>query len=221
MQVRKLTQKERPEAGLISTVSFHGRIDNMDERVARWEADTTENWGAFDDDGTMMGHIVNNRFQCYFDGHVVECGGIGGVSALPEYRESAPSARFSRACCQRPGGTAKSFRRCFRSAIPSTGSSAMKPLATERTTRFRRTPCRASATTVGSRCGGRAIPRRNTRRSTRRSPAVTTRPFSATTRGWRASISKATATKTVISATCWAIRKARPPTWRFRIPPRN
>ena len=88
MQVRKLTQKERPEAGLISTVSFHGRIDNMDERVARWEADTTENWGAFDDDGTMMGHIVNNRFQCYFDGHVVECGGIGGVSALPEYRES-------------------------------------------------------------------------------------------------------------------------------------
>ena len=76
MEVRKLIQKERPEAGLISTVSFHGRIDNMDERVARWEADTTENWGAFDEDGTMMGHIVNNRFQCYFDGHVVECGGI-------------------------------------------------------------------------------------------------------------------------------------------------
>lgn len=88
MEVHQLSQKERPEAGLISTVSFHGRIDNMDERTARWEADTTENWGAFDDDGKMMGHIVNNRFQCYLDGHVVECGGIGGVSALPEYRES-------------------------------------------------------------------------------------------------------------------------------------
>lgn len=88
MNIHQLSTEERVEAGLISTVSFHFRVDDMEASSTTWRQQTCEAWGAFDDDGTMMAHINNTRFRCLIDGQVVENGGIGGVSTLPEYRET-------------------------------------------------------------------------------------------------------------------------------------
>lgn len=87
MYVRKLKTEERFEAGRISMIAFHGRIENPEQRRVECEKETAEDWGAFDDDGTMMARIMNERFTTYFDGHEIQNGGIGAVSTLPEYRE--------------------------------------------------------------------------------------------------------------------------------------
>ncbi len=89
MYVRKLKKEERFEAGRISMIAFHERLEsNPEEKRAECEQETVEDWGAFTDEGTMMARIINNRFLTYFDGHRIENGGIGAVSTLPEYRES-------------------------------------------------------------------------------------------------------------------------------------
>ncbi len=88
MKIRQLTREERFEAARISRVAFHGRVDDPEAGRADIENDERENWGAFDDDGTLAAHIVNNRYLTRIDGNIVPNGGIGGVSTLPEYRES-------------------------------------------------------------------------------------------------------------------------------------
>ena len=87
MIVRQLaTPEERVEAGLISVVAFHMRLDDYDKWREGCEKSTAQDWGAFGEDGKMMARIVNNQFESYFDGRLVRNGGIGAVSTLPEYR---------------------------------------------------------------------------------------------------------------------------------------
>ena len=90
MVVRRLAQGEIFAAQKISSIAFHIRVSDAEKERFREESekDTTENWGAFAEDGTLMARIVNNRFETYLDGHVVRNGGIGAVSTLPEYRSS-------------------------------------------------------------------------------------------------------------------------------------
>ena len=88
MDVRRLTAKERFEARLISTVAFHGRMEDPEKSRAESEKDTVEDWGAFAEDGRMMAHIINNRYETWLDGHLIPNGGIGAVSTLPEYRNT-------------------------------------------------------------------------------------------------------------------------------------
>ena len=88
MKIKKLEGKERFEAYLISTYCFHVREEDTEAKRAQMEAEKTEDWGAFDDDGTLMARILNNRFSFYVDGNPVTAGGIGAVSTLPEYRNS-------------------------------------------------------------------------------------------------------------------------------------
>lgn len=88
MEIRLLSGKERFDAHLISAYCFHYRMDDENAGRENIENGTDEDWGAFNDDGTLMAHIINNKFNFYVDGQTVRAGGIGAVSTLPEYRES-------------------------------------------------------------------------------------------------------------------------------------
>ena len=86
--VRLLQGEERFDAEVISAVSFHYRLEDTEKAKQNALKDTREDWGAFSDDGTLMAHIINNKFDSWLDGQLVKNGGIGAVSTLPEYRES-------------------------------------------------------------------------------------------------------------------------------------
>lgn len=86
MKIRRLKKEDRFDAYLISAYCFHSRIEDVESEREKKENITTENWGAFTDDGILMSRIVNNSFDFYIDGTAVKSGGIGGVSTLPEYR---------------------------------------------------------------------------------------------------------------------------------------
>ena len=86
MKIKRLEGKERFDAYLTNVYCFHMRVDDVEEKRAKCEAETIEDWGAFDENGTLMGRIINNKFDFYLDGKTVRCGGIGGVATLPEYR---------------------------------------------------------------------------------------------------------------------------------------
>lgn len=91
MQIRRITAEDRLASDIVSAVSFHGTVANPEERQAEYLADENydeEDWGAFDDDGTLMAHVINNHLDAYIDGSVVSNGGIGGVSTLPAYRNT-------------------------------------------------------------------------------------------------------------------------------------
>ena len=88
MEVRKLKPEERFEAELISHVAFHMRMEDPEKVRENSRLQRTEDWGAFADDGKMMAHMMNHHFESMLDGQTVCNGGIGGVSALPEYRNS-------------------------------------------------------------------------------------------------------------------------------------
>ena len=86
MEIRLLKGEERYQARLIATVSFHMRIDDPQIVKAESEQETYQHWGAFDEDGTLMAHMINHQFESVLDGTTVRNGGIGAVSTLPEYR---------------------------------------------------------------------------------------------------------------------------------------
>lgn len=88
MEIRLLDGEERYQAGRISAICFHSRKQPSDELKAECMASKDEDWGAFDNENRLMGHIINNHFTVNLRGHEVSCGGIGAVSTLPEYRES-------------------------------------------------------------------------------------------------------------------------------------
>ena len=88
MEVRKLTEQEHFEANMISHVAFHMRMEDPEKAREESKKTVTEDWGAFADDGSMMARILNHRFDSMLDGHAVANGGIGGVSTLPEYRNT-------------------------------------------------------------------------------------------------------------------------------------
>ncbi|MCR5092656.1 MAG: GNAT family N-acetyltransferase [Lachnospiraceae bacterium] len=87
MKIRKLRKNELPEAYLISAYCFHVRTDDTDAEIRKIDASNRGDWGAFDDDGTLMARIINNHYTFYLDGHEIPVGGVGAVSTLPEYRD--------------------------------------------------------------------------------------------------------------------------------------
>ena len=88
MEVRRLTENEHFEANVISHVAFHMRMEDPDKVKEESKKLTVEDWGAFSDDGRIMARIMNHRFETWLDGQIVANGGIGGVSTLPEYRNT-------------------------------------------------------------------------------------------------------------------------------------
>ena len=96
MTIKKLEGKERFEAYKLAAFSFHKRLENIEEECEKREAETLEDWGAFDDDGNLMARVFNRHYDFYLDGQAVKTGGIGAVATYPEYRESgAVRALFS------------------------------------------------------------------------------------------------------------------------------
>lgn len=87
MDIRRIDGEERFEAYKISAEAFHMRTDDLEKARAESIASTCVDWGAFDDDGTLMARIINNNYTAVFDGAFVPMGGIGAVSTLPQYRE--------------------------------------------------------------------------------------------------------------------------------------
>ena len=88
MEIRLLQGEERFQARLIATVAFHMRMEDPEKARAESEKENLQHWGAFGEDGTLMAHMINHAFECYLDGKQVRNGGIGGVSTLPEYRNT-------------------------------------------------------------------------------------------------------------------------------------
>ena len=88
MEVRKLTEQEHFEANLVSYVAFHMRMEDPEKVREDSKKLTTEDWGAFSEDGKIMARILNYRYDTWLDGQIVVNGGIGGVSTLPEYRNT-------------------------------------------------------------------------------------------------------------------------------------
>ena len=88
MIVRQLTSADRFHAARISRIAFHERVEDPEKQREEIEKNTDEDWGAFTEEGTLMARIINNRYTVGLNGHPVQCGGIGAVSTLPEYRES-------------------------------------------------------------------------------------------------------------------------------------
>lgn len=86
MEIRLITGKERFDARVISTVAFHMRMEDPEKARKESEEENLQHWGAFDEDGTLMAHMINHQFISSLDGTPVRNGGIGGVSTLPEYR---------------------------------------------------------------------------------------------------------------------------------------
>ena len=88
MTIKKLEGKERFEAHKLFVYCFHQRVDNIENERQKQEAETQEDWGAFDDNNKLMARIINNHYDFYLDGQAVKTGGIGGVATYPEYRET-------------------------------------------------------------------------------------------------------------------------------------
>ena len=86
MEVRLLSGEERFQAMLIATVAFHMRMEDPEKAKLESMQETHQHWGAFNDDGTLMAHMINHQFISSLDGTPVRNGGIGAVSTLPEYR---------------------------------------------------------------------------------------------------------------------------------------
>jgi Predicted acetyltransferase involved in intracellular survival and related acetyltransferases len=88
MEVRKLAGEERFAAYLTAVYCFHMRVEDVEERREKNVNATIEDWGAFDDNNTLMARVINNKYDFYVDGTAVKAGGIGAVATLPEYRNS-------------------------------------------------------------------------------------------------------------------------------------
>ena len=88
MEVRLLKPEEHFEANLISTVAFHMKMEDPAKNREESLQSTDEDWGAFSEDGRIMARILNHRFDSMLDGQAAPNGGIGGVSTLPEYRNT-------------------------------------------------------------------------------------------------------------------------------------
>jgi len=88
MKVKRLEGSERFEAYKLAAFCFHKRLDDIESEREKREAETFEDWGAFDDDGSLMARIFNRPYDFYLDGIPVKTGGIGAVATFPEYRES-------------------------------------------------------------------------------------------------------------------------------------
>ncbi|MBR3518114.1 MAG: GNAT family N-acetyltransferase [Lachnospiraceae bacterium] len=87
MNIKKLEGKERFDAYMTAVYCFHMRVEDTEAEREKYEADTKEDWGAFDEKGTLMGRILNHKYDLYLDGSTVRAGGIGAVATLPEYRD--------------------------------------------------------------------------------------------------------------------------------------
>ena len=86
MQIRLLEENEKILATEIAVISFHKRVEDLEKAKNDWGVGVRQHWGAFDDDGTLMAHMLDNQFMSWLDGTLVRNGGIGAVSTLPEYR---------------------------------------------------------------------------------------------------------------------------------------
>ena len=85
MEVRKLTQEEKFDARLISTFAFHFRMEDPEKEKRESETDLTEDWGAFDDDGRLMAHVMNFKFLFR-----QECQNYHPIFGTPDYQNIAP-----------------------------------------------------------------------------------------------------------------------------------
>ena len=106
MEIRLLQGAERFDARLIATVAFHGRMEDPEKSKQEAGRETDQHWGAFDDDGTLMAHMINNQYTSWLDGTLIRNGGIGAVSTLPEYRKTGAVREIFKAllpCAYRDG----------------------------------------------------------------------------------------------------------------------
>lgn len=86
MEIRKIKKEERLQSNKISSIAFQYSYDCKVDENEEFPSKHVDEYGAFDDDGKMMARMSVINHKIYFDGHIVESAGIGGVATLPEYR---------------------------------------------------------------------------------------------------------------------------------------
>lgn len=90
MQVRKITAEESVQVGMLQSIAFVYPYDVEAERKKVAEDPDSvyyqNTWGCFNDEGKVVGALVNHAYSMYYDGHVVGMSGIGGVASAPESR---------------------------------------------------------------------------------------------------------------------------------------
>ena len=86
MKVRKLKKNELPEAYLISAYCFHVRTDDVEAEIRKIDASNRVDWGAFDDDGTLMARIISMDARSRW----------AGSGRFRHYRNTATAGRSGR-----------------------------------------------------------------------------------------------------------------------------
>ena len=86
MQVRPILPEEYPQANDISTLAFaFARPEGQPREPQKPDAHLPVR-GCFDETGRMTAGLEIHPFRVRYEGHVVEMGGIGNVTSLPETR---------------------------------------------------------------------------------------------------------------------------------------
>ena len=86
MDVRLIKKEEREQSKKVGAVAFQFSSDCKVDENDEYPEPHCAAYGAFDDDGKLMGQMEVIQQKLYFDGHIVESADIAGVSTLPEYR---------------------------------------------------------------------------------------------------------------------------------------
>lgn len=100
MIIRPIKNEELLEARRVSSVAFNWGLDDQGQEPAdfaaaakaqpktRMEADPSNIWAAFTEEGEMTSVMGVAPYQVYFDGNKVPMGGIAEVGTLPMYRRT-------------------------------------------------------------------------------------------------------------------------------------
>lgn len=86
MQYRTIKKEESKQSAQVSSIAFVHDITPSLEHIDKGRYIEDAHHGAFTDEGQMVAQIACWPLEMNFDGHVAQCGGIGGVATLPEYR---------------------------------------------------------------------------------------------------------------------------------------
>ncbi|MBQ3859504.1 MAG: GNAT family N-acetyltransferase [Clostridia bacterium] len=96
MTARRLCPSERYAAREIFAISMHGRIPDPEAAREECEKGTSDLWGTFLPDGTLISEALLYHYENWFEGVPVPCGAISTVATLPEYRKQGAASDLIR-----------------------------------------------------------------------------------------------------------------------------
>lgn len=112
MITRFATREELPEAARMQCIAWGGDFEEAGKRLqSKWDenpASRNSVYVAEDENGKLMATITIHPYRMTLDGNIVNMGGIGGVTALPEARVSGAASsllKYGLKCMKENGVT--------------------------------------------------------------------------------------------------------------------